>query len=60
MQRLAENGEASTGVSLHARSFAHVYNPDLENPDKAERTTRIDPALRRASISFYADMSDMR
>ena len=60
MQRLAENGQAAPAVSLHACSLAHVYDPDLENPDKGERTPRIDPALRRASLSFYADMSDMR
>ena len=47
-------------MSLHARSLALVYDPELENPKDGERTPRRDPALRRAALSFYADMSDMR
>ena len=47
-------------MSLHAQSLALVYDPELENPKDGERTPRRDPALRRAALSFYADMSDMR
>ena len=60
MQRLVDNSKAAPGASLHTRSLAHVYDPDLEDPDKGERTPRIDHAIRRASLSFYTDMSDMR
>ena len=60
LQALAEKGKASSGVSLHTQSLALVYDPELENPKGGERTPRRDPALRRAALSFYADMSDMR
>ncbi len=60
MQALAVKVPGSPGVSLHAQGLALVYDPELENPSSADRTPRKDPALRRASLSFYADMSDMR
>lgn len=60
VQGQAEKGKEPPAVRLHAQSQALVYDPELENPHGAERTPRIDPALRRASLSFYADMSDMR
>ena len=47
-------------MSLHAQGLPLVYDPELENPSSADRTPRKDPALRRASLNFYADMSDMR
>ena len=55
-----EKGKETSAVRLHAQSQALVYDPELENPQGAERTPRIDHAPRRASLSFYADMSDMR
>ena len=60
LQALAEKSGEGSGLSLHAHSLARVYDPELENPEAGERTPRMDTALRRASLSFYADMSDMR
>ena len=60
VQGQAEKGKEASAVRLHAQSQALVYDPELENPQGAERTPNIDHALRRASLSFYADMSDMR
>ncbi|CAL5227271.1 g10202 [Coccomyxa viridis] len=54
---LAEKAKESSGLSLHAQSLALVYDPELENPKDGERTPRRDPALRRAALSFYADMA---
>lgn len=43
-----------------ARGLARVYDPSLEQPGRAGRMPRRDPALRLAASPFNADMSDMR